>query len=131
MADFFYLATPYSKYPGGLTLAFDMACRAQGRCVKAGIPTFCPIVHTHPVAMIASIDPLSHAIWLAADRPFMEAARGLIVLQATGWDESVGIAHETEHFERVGKPIIYWPPDLPEERLAKLIEEVCSNWRTR
>ena len=44
---FWYLATPYSKFPGGLDAAYVEACKAQALLIKAGVPVFCPISHTH------------------------------------------------------------------------------------
>jgi len=116
---YFYLATPYSKYAGGIDEAFKLACRAAAEFVKVGIPVYSPIAHTHPVAIHGGIDPYDHRIWLPADEPFMVAARGLIVVMADGWDESFGIAEEIKHFQKAGKPIIYTiPGQVPVELLG-------------
>lgn len=109
-SGYWYVATPYSKYPAGIEEAFKAACEGVGRLIKRGVPAFSPIAHSHSVAIYAGIDPLSHDIWLEADRPMMEAAHGLIVLMLPGWNESFGVAHEIEHFEKAGKPVIYLVP---------------------
>lgn len=111
MSGYFYLATPYSKWPAGIEDAFRMACREAGRLIKAGVPVFCPIAHSHPIAVHGRIDPLSHGIWLAADRPLMDGACGLIVVRATGWEDSYGIAEEIKVFKAAGKPILYIDPE--------------------
>ena len=109
---YWYLATPYSKYPEGLEMAFVEACRVAGHLIKIGVRVFSPIAHMHPVARFCNIDPHDHAIWLPADRPIMDAACGLIVCKMPSWEISFGIAEEIKIFEAAGKPIEYmeWPP---------------------
>lgn len=111
MTGFWYMATPYSKWPAGIDAAFEMACREAARLLKAGITVYSPIAHTHPIAKLGGIDPLSHEIWLAADRPLMDAARGLIVVRAHGWEDSYGIGEEIKVFRAAGKPILYVDPE--------------------
>ena len=115
---FYYVATPYSKFPGGIFEAYREACRQTAVLIRAGVPAFSPIAHTHGVAIEGNIDPMSHDIWLPADAPMMEAAGGLIVCMMEGWDTSYGIAHEIEAFKAAGKPIVYmWPDVVPAELL--------------
>lgn len=118
---FFYLATPYSKYPAGLDAAFQEACRNAGLLIAAKIPVFCPIAHTHPIAMACEIDALDHSIWLPADQPMMDAACGIIVVMMDGWFESRGIEHELEAFTKAGKPIVYMEPgEVPDKLIGWL-----------
>jgi hypothetical protein len=109
---FWYLATPYSKYAAGIEQAFIDACRETALLIRAGVPTFSPIAHTHPIAMHGDIDPLAHEIWLPADRPMMDAASGLIVCQMEGWEASYGIGVEIETFKAAGKPVVYMTPGV-------------------
>jgi hypothetical protein len=113
--SFYYLATVYSKYHLGIVHAHAEACRQAALLVRAGIPVYSPIAHTHSIAIEGDIDPFDHNIWLEADRTFMEAAKGLIVCKMRGWEESYGIGVEIESFERQGKPV-YWmePGELPD-----------------
>lgn len=110
-AGYYYLATPYSKYPDGIEAAFEEACRATAWLTQHGVGVFCPIAHTHPVAKFGNIDPLDHEVWLPADRPLMDGACGIIVCMMPSWRESYGIRHEIEVFETAGKPVEYmqWP----------------------
>jgi len=109
---FWYLATPYSKYPDGIDEAFKLACRATADLIRAGVRVYSPIAHTHPVAIHGGIDPYNHAIWIPADEPFMHHACGLIVLCADAWTESKGIGIEVAEFEKVGKPVVYMVPGI-------------------
>lgn len=107
---YWYISTPYSKFKGGLEQAFYLAVRARGLLIKAGVPAFSPIIHSHPVAMACHIDPHDHSIWLPAEAPIMVNAKGLIMVMAEGWLESYGMAEEKKFFEAAGKPIIYMTP---------------------
>lgn len=117
--SFYYLATPYSKFPGGLEEAFKLACRETALLIRAGVRVYSPIAHMHPVAIHGEIDPLDHAIWLPADEPMMHAAKGLIVNMAESWGISYGIREEIKAFAAMGKPIIYMTTgELPAELRA-------------
>lgn len=109
---FWYLATPYSKYPDGLEAAFRAACEQTALLIRAGVPVFSPIAHTHPVAMAGNMDPLDHSIWLPADEPMMKAAHGLIVCKLPSWERSYGIECERIAFEGAHKPVIYMEPGV-------------------
>ncbi len=106
-----YLATPYSKYPGGIDAAFSEACRVAAWLVRQGVGVYCPISCTHPIALYGGIDPLDHKIWFPADMPMMQGAVGLIVCMMDGWDVSFGIAEERAFFGLSEKPIVFmeWP----------------------
>ena len=104
--DLIYLATPYSKFPGGISIAFDTAARIASRLVRSGLGIYCPIVHTHPIAIHGGLDPLDHSIWLKFDAVMMQKADAmLIATEMEGWSKSIGIQHEISVFSKAGKPI--------------------------
>lgn len=107
---FHYLASPYTAHPDGLEVAYREACEASALLVRAGIPVFCPIAHSHGIAVLGGIDPGSHRIWLEADAPFMRAASGLIILRLRGWDKSKGVEAEWLHFTAENKPVRFMDP---------------------
>lgn len=124
---FFYLATPYTLYPGGIEAAFDMACLAAARFIMAGVPVFSPIAHSHPVARRGGLDPLDHSLWLAIDRSMMNGACGLIVWQEISWERSYGVRKEIEHFNLQKKPVFHVDPnDFPIEHF--LAEASSFGW---
>lgn len=106
---FLYLATPYSRYPPGMEQAFVDAAIASAWLLRRGIYVFCPITHSHPIAVYGGISLTDHTIWLPADRPMMDAARGIVVCQMSTWDQSFGIQHEIEVFQAAHKPVEYLP----------------------
>jgi len=108
---YIYVASPYSKFPGGTEAAFREVSRAAAWLIRQGVRVYCPISHTHPIAIYGGMDPLDHAIWLPCDQPFMKAAGAIVVVQMETWNESYGIAVEVREFEAAGKPVHYipWP----------------------
>ena len=117
---FWYLGSPYSKYPLGLEQAFREVCRCAAVFVREGIPVYSPIAHTHPIAMEGRLDPLDHTIWLAFDAPMMAAAEGLIVCEMQGWQESEGLKKEIEFFESRDRPVTFFDP---------VLQRILPGWR--
>ena len=110
-AGYWYLASPYSKYPRGTSEAFEEVCQAAGWLILRGIFVFAPIAHTHSIAVESEIDLADHEIWLPADRPMMNGARGLIVCEMDTWQESYGVQEEIKVFQEANKPVygMRWP----------------------
>jgi hypothetical protein len=109
-----YLATPYTRYPGGHAAAFELACRSAATFLSAGIPVFSPIAHSHPIALFMTKEQVfDHDLWVKIDAPMLAACDSMIVVTADGWRESTGVKHEIAMFEKAGKPIVYWAPGEP------------------
>ena len=105
-----YLATPYTKYVGGIDIAFAEAARLAALLLTTGVRVYSPIAHTHPLAVYGRLDPLDHSIWLPFDEAMMDAADCLIVARMKGWDQSFGVKHEIDFFHREKKPVIHIDP---------------------
>lgn len=110
--SYFYLATPYTRYPNGQEQAFKDAAQQAALLVLAGVPTFCPIAHSHPMVPYVPMNKDNHDTWLILDNAFMDAAYGMILCQMEGWDQSFGIAHEVEYMRAKHKPIIWMTPGV-------------------
>ena len=118
---YWYLASPYSKYKDGIEAAFTEICKQSGLLIKSGVPVYCPIAHTHPIAINSGMDPYDHEIWLKVDQPLIDSSYGMIVCMMDGWDQSYGINHEIEEFTKAKKTIIYMEPGkVPEEILEEI-----------
>lgn len=115
MSGYWYLASPYTKYPHGLDAACEVACQAAGLLIRGGVNVFAPIPMSHAIAMASGIDPLDHKIWLPLDLPFMQTAIGLIMLRAESWESSYGMKVELETFRAAGKPVRWMEPGLMPE----------------
>ena len=110
-----YLATPYSKYPGGIAGAYELACKQSALLISNGVHVFSPIAHSHGIATHGDLDPLSHELWLAMDRTSMDLCVGCIFLLADSWELSYGMEQERLHFEKKFKPIVKMLPNLVPE----------------
>ena len=117
---YYYIATPYSLFAGGREAAFRMSCRVTADLMRAGVPCFSPIAHSHPVAVHGGIEQTDLEFWLAVDRPMMDGAKGLIVVKAPGYLESRGVQAEIAVFVAAEKPIHFMQFDplvIPREVL--------------
>ena len=110
LSGFVYVGTPYTNYPGGRGEAARLACVYAAKLMRRGLKVFSPIAHSHPIARYGGLDETDHFLWVAADRPFVEAANSLIVVMMDGWAQSRGLAHEIDEFIRQHKPILYVDP---------------------
>lgn len=110
MSGYWYLATPYTKYPKGHQAAADDACKIAAALMKRGIIIFCPIAHSHSIAL-HGLDNVDAAMWEAFDKPLLDACCGVIVAEMYGWKESYGVQHEISEAVKAGKPVMYLPVD--------------------
>lgn len=108
--EYWYLASPYSNQPSRRA-AFISAAVAAAWLIGNGVRVYSPITHTHPIAHYGGLDPRDLDLWLRVDKPFMQHACGMIVLQLCDWGKSKGIRREVAEFAEMGKPIHYmrWP----------------------
>lgn len=107
-----YIASPYTAFTGArewprdvqLQVAFKLVCEAAAKFVKAGIPIFCPIAHSHPIALYGKVDPESHDIWIEQDKAVLSVCKRLVIIPMPGWRTSKGIAMELEIAKGLGIP---------------------------
>jgi len=106
-----YLCSPYTSYRNGdIWAAYQEAARIAGLLTKQGHTVYSPVVHSHPLAIYAKIDPLNWQFWMKADAPFVAACQECLVAMMEGWRESQGVTAEIAEFQRVGKPVHYVDP---------------------
>lgn len=106
MEGFWYLGSPYSKYPDGTAMAHKIVCEEAARLILAGVSIYSPIACSHPIALYADM-PLGYEFWEALDKPFIEAAKGMIILTMESWERSHGLLYEEGEFRAAGKPIVF------------------------
>lgn len=106
-----YLASPYSHPDESVRQErFKLACMAAAALLRRGHRVFCPIAHSHPIAVIGGIDPLDYPLWARQDAGFLREARALVVLTIDGWRESRGVSEELAYARQRNKPIGYMSP---------------------
>lgn len=109
MKGYWYLASPYSKYPNGTEAAFHDVCAVAARLLKNGVHVYSPIAHSHPIAQ-HGMDEKDHETWLALDKHFVDASIGVMVVMLAGWEESYGVQKEIEWAKDAGKEVRYIEP---------------------
>jgi sugar phosphate isomerase/epimerase len=102
-----YLATPYTHAdPAVMHARFERACEHAGKLMQQGLVVFCPIAHTHPIAVRCDL-PRDWVFWRQFDEAFIAASKRVVVVKMPGWEVSAGIAAEIEIAQRLHKPVEY------------------------
>lgn len=103
-----YLASPYSKFPGGVDVAFELACQKAAEVMSMGHNVFCPIAHSHPIEVYGMDgEKGDHNFWLKQDFAVLDRCDELWVYMMPGWSESYGVTKEIERAKRLKLPIEY------------------------
>lgn len=105
-AGYYYLASPYSKYPEGEEQAFIDISKIAANLIQSGIIVYCPIAHSHPLTIHGTAEK-SYDIWLPLDQVFIAKSTGLIVAKMKTWKQSYGINFEIAECKALNKPIYY------------------------
>lgn len=121
-----YLASPYTNYPDGIEIAFRDISRIAATLLSAGVETYSPIAHCHPLAMYGDLNALDRDFWLSYQENMMLRCDVLIVAEMKKWNESHGIAHEIKYFEAAGKKIYHLNIDTMAMRDRRLTDDSRS-----
>lgn len=124
---FWYVASPYSKYPAGREQAFIDASKFGAKLINEGIKVFVPIPHSHPIAVYGTVRADDHDTWLAQDKAIAQFACGIAMIGMPGLDESTGVTREREWFRSWNKPEIrlWWEKELANDE-AKAVREILG-----
>lgn len=114
-----YLASPYSKYPGGRSAAFMDACEMAAKLMNRGYNVFCPIAHSHSIEVTSFTDIKDGDWWLEQDFAILKKCDRLLVYKMPGWDVSYGVNAEITFAKNNNIPIDYLPYEVPAQQQAK------------
>lgn len=116
MDKLYYLASPYSRYPGGIQKAHDDVVKQAVFLNERGIDVFSPIAHSHHMTFV---EPESKDYYrmLNWDAKFIDRTDGVIVCTLEGWETSTGVRWEIDYAKKIGKPVFYMAPYLLPENL--------------
>jgi hypothetical protein len=109
---FWYLLSPYSRYPHGQQAAWRHVTRIAASLQSTGFIVFSPIVHFHPMSVAVRTIPSNNDYWMAVNRHFMDPAIGGILAELPGWEESDGVSREIAYLSKAGKPLVRMPVRL-------------------
>jgi hypothetical protein len=82
---------------------FRAACRVVATHLRAGRPTFSPIVHSH--ALVEHGLPTNWKFWEPFNRPHVERCSEVVVLMLAGWETSIGVQAEIKLAKELGRPV--------------------------
>lgn len=108
-SNLIYLASPYSKFPGGRERAFHLVCKKAAELMLEGYNVFCPIAHSHPIEVHGNIHPddANHSFWLKQEFAVLEKCSEVFVYMMPSWKESYGVNEEIKLADKLGIPIRY------------------------
>ncbi len=112
---FFYLASPFTKYPAGHKKAVQHAAYAAAWLAQEyHCAIYSPIAHSAQLCATGLLDEVvtDHDFWMRQCLPLVEASFGLLVLDLPGWSESRGVLAEIEHADKFDLPVIHITPDM-------------------
>lgn len=117
MYKLIYLASPYSKYPGGREQAFKEVCKKAWEIMHTGVQVFCPIAHSHPIEVeVKKIG--SPEFWLEQDYSVLMRCDELWVYKMPGWEDSYGVKKEIQFAKWEDIPIKYLEYNNEEQRIT-------------
>ena len=113
-----YLASPYSKYPGGKSIAFTEVCDMAAHLMHKGYNVFCPIAHSHAIETMSFKEIENGDWWLEQDFAILSKCDKLFVYQMPSWDISYGVNAEIDFAKKNRIPIEYLAYDESFKRKA-------------
>ncbi len=129
--SYYYLVSPYTKFPLGIEAAWYLACEESARLIAAGLPVYSPIAHGHAISVHGGclIDEHDWKRWIELDEIVIAQSRGVIILRAESWKLSDGIRHERDIANDLKKPIIWMTPGLIpfELQRVKMLDAVTND----
>lgn len=100
-----YLASPYNHAEESVREErFKLICGVAAQLMSQGVHLFCPIAHTHPIAVCGDL-PRGWQYWREYD--LITACDELWIVKIDGWRESEGIKGEIDIAKNLRKPIKY------------------------
>lgn len=118
--SYIYIASPYSsKDPEVMQARYEAVVAYTAAMFENKELAFSPIVHCHPLALLASL-PRDIDFWELYDRVMVSHSSGLHMLRLPGWAESKGCQLECDFAGEIGLPIRYVSTDEIYEKIKHL-----------
>ena len=102
-----YLACPYKhEDPEVMQQRFEAVTKAAVELMAEGYLVFSPITHSHPMASRFNL-PGGWDFWKEFDTAFLVTCDELHILKLDGWEDSHGIAQETQMAKEWHMKVVY------------------------
>lgn len=106
--SYIYLASPYSDpSPEVMASRYVEACRAAAEILMTGRTVYSPIVHFHPIAEAVPSLPRGFDFWSPHNIIMLRHADEFTILRLPGWEDSRGVAAETDIAKAAGLKISF------------------------
>ena len=107
---YYYLASPYSHKLREIRISrVKQTMQAQAWMKRNGLITYSPIVHWHFVAEVYEL-PTDAKSWTLENDVMISRSDGVLVLMLENWKSSVGVTHEIDYAQAIGKSTQYVQP---------------------
>jgi len=109
-----YISLPYSSPdPSVRAERAAVARQLMATLIAAGHVTVCPVAMNHEaMELLRTAGSPGGAYWRELESSLAAICDELVVLRATGWRESRGVAREIALFEKCGKPVRFLDPGI-------------------
>lgn len=98
-----YLASPYSNEdPNVVRRRFEHICYIAGRLIEDGYLIYCPIAHSHPIAIQGFGN--NWGTWKELDLAMLSKCDEIWVAEMDGWEWSEGVSAEEMKAKELGIP---------------------------
>jgi len=105
-----YLASPYShRNPNIREQRFKEVCKIAAELINEGNAVFCPIAHSHPIAIYGSL-PIGSDYWEKLNRLWIDWCDEMVIANLPYWPQSRGIEKEKRYAKSIGKKIFLTQP---------------------
>jgi len=106
-----FLACPYGHADKNVVeQRFHLSNAVAAKIARSGSVVFSQVSMSHPInAHLSDLDKAGiGALWAPIDAVFMESMTEIIVIDASGWEQSAGVAREIDFFKRKGLRTSLW-----------------------
>lgn len=117
--SYFYIASPYT-HPDTYVRheRFQRVVMFTEGCLKAGIPVFSPIIHSHELVRNRDM-PVPVDFWRELNHAMIRPSHGILMYMLDGWRQSVGMQDEEDYALELDKLLIYVSQVPPVEALLE------------
>lgn len=104
-----FLSLPYE---GQKELSYKVACFTAARLLKAGNIVIAPVIAGHAMETELGRQVLKNKEWIRQSLELLRRCNVVVVVTLPGWEESEGVAQETQLANRLDIPVMYCDVDV-------------------
>lgn len=127
--DLYYLALPYQGSDEEKAVRRALSLQATTRFLEKGVHVFAPILYVNHIAAAMDFDSIEarRAVIMPYLHSFLRVSKGMILVEAEGWQSSWGVAQEVEFCLQHQIPIFKIAPQQLENCSASFLAEPLTS----